>query len=200
MAREILFVLSDTHGGFKYGLMNPDTVLFDENELGEMVGYHPQLTENQRYLWALHQECVEQVRRLAGNDTIIGIVNGDLTHGNKYMSMLVSTRKSDQVTIAEANLIPWYELKKLQAIRIMIGTEAHNMGEGSTELIVTGHMKQRYPKVDTAASYHGLLTVNGAVVDAAHHGPYPGSREWLRGVHRRILAGPVLHIQSTTHP
>jgi hypothetical protein len=30
-------------------------------------------------------------------------------------------------------------------------------------------------------AYHGLMDINGVTVDYAHHGPYPGSREWLKG-------------------
>ncbi len=49
--RSILAFLSDTHGGCKFGLCNPDTVLHDEDENGNLVEYHTTLTATQRYIW-----------------------------------------------------------------------------------------------------------------------------------------------------
>jgi hypothetical protein len=52
MQRTILAVCSDLHGGHRHGLLNPDTVLHEYDEEGEVVDdYHPALNPVQKYLW-----------------------------------------------------------------------------------------------------------------------------------------------------
>jgi hypothetical protein len=66
--------------------------------------------------------------------------------------------------------------------------------------------------VDTQIKTHGIFNVRGLLVDCAHHGPYPGSRDWLRGnvarfylrdmMYREILAGrkpPRLVLRAHYH-
>ena len=50
MRRVIIAVVSDTHGGHRLGLLNPNTVLYAENEIGEWDYFRPELTESQRFL------------------------------------------------------------------------------------------------------------------------------------------------------
>lgn len=179
--RAIIAVVSDTHGGFTLGLCNPEVVLYDEGETGEIIPYKPKLSSSQVFLWRHYQDSIAKIMTLAGDDELFLIHNGDLTHGNKHASTLVSNRIGDQILIGQANMEPWYAAPTLKTVRMIVGTEAHNFGKGSSELLATKYLHDVHPNVDTSAAYHSLLSIKGVLIDAAHHGPYPGSREWLRG-------------------
>lgn len=180
MRRTVLVILSDTHAGHRLALMNPETLLWEEDQNGELVPYHPEQTESQKYLWNLYLQNIEEVKKLAGKDEILVIHNGDECQGNKYKQQLVSTRDGDQIEIAEMNMMPWY-IKNVKHIRFSASTSAHNFGENTSTLNVIARLQRRYPKVDTQLARHGLLHFNGISIDYAHHGPYPGSRSWLKG-------------------
>jgi hypothetical protein len=176
-----LAVASDKHGGHKLGLLNPETILEDEDSKGNLIQWTPTLGSFQEYLWDLHQKHVEEVKKLAGKSEIVVFDNGDLTAGNKYPHEQVSTRISDQFDIAAWNLRPWLDLKNVKVVRITKGTGAHTFGEGSSEIITQRTLKERYPRKDIRTVYHGLAKVAGVKVDYAHHGPTTGSRNWLKG-------------------
>lgn len=179
--RKIAVTITDTHGGNKLALMNPDTILFQENENGEIKPYHPALTASQKYLWKLHKSCVEKVKDIADGDDILLMHLGDETQGNKYPQMLVSSRMSDQITIAEYNLRPWFELPNVKTFRMVVGTQAHNFGEGSAPILLCEKLTSKYSNVNIKPLYHGLINYNGFVIDCAHHGPGTGIRNWLYG-------------------
>jgi hypothetical protein len=179
--RKVVFNIADSHGGFVAGLCNPDVTLYNEDKSGSLSPFKPQLTDTQKYLWEQYINGIEETKAIAGKDEIIVIHNGDLTHGNKHLDTLVSSRPSDQFLIGQANLDPLYKIKNVKAIRVIIGTGAHNFSLGTSELVVANALQGMYPKIDTKAMYHSHITINGCVLDTAHHGPYPGSREWLRG-------------------
>lgn len=180
-SRFILVDLSDTHGGFKAALLNPEVVLYDEDERGKVVPYSPKLTATQRFLWDLYERNIAETVELAGSDPIHVLHNGDLTHGNKRPEQLVTTSIANQILIAQANLEPWLRVKQVKTLRLATGTGWHEFGEGSASVLVADALRRRYPGRDIAASYHGLADYGGFVVDYAHHGPPPGSRVWLRG-------------------
>lgn len=160
--------------------MNPDVKLIDETEKGEPVPYSPTLTAVQKWLWRCHQEDVASVKKLAGKDSIILLHLGDIGHGDKYASQLVSHRKADQVLITVSNFEPWFKLPNLKAVRIAHGTAAHNFGAATLEIVVAEQLKALHRK-DVRTMRHGLLTVDDVSIDWAHHGPYTGSRNWLKG-------------------
>lgn len=212
MRRVIIAVVSDTHGGHRLGLLNPNTVLYAENEIGEWDYFRPELTESQRFLWDRYMEWMKQVFDFAGGDDLILIHNGDETQGKKYVDQLVSTRLADQIVIARDNLNPWYAYSNLAAVRIVAGTAAHSFSEGSSAILVREQLSLNHPQINTSVLYHGLLNINGVIVDYAHHGPGPGSRNWLRGnvarfylrdlMLREILAGkrpPGLVLRAHFH-
>lgn len=175
-------ILSDSHAGMKLALMNPETVLFEEDENGEIVPYTPTLTASQDYLWdKVYVPSFLRTIDIAAGDDIVILHLGDECNGKKYPSLLVSTRESDQITIADYNMRPWFELPNVKAFRQVVGTEAHNFGEGSSALVLCQIFTARYPGVDIKPLYHGLLEVNGVTIDYAHHGPGPGNRNWLAG-------------------
>jgi hypothetical protein len=181
LKRVILAVASDKHGGHRLGLLNPETVLEYEDKDGNVVEYNPDLIPFQEYLWELHEKHVKEAQKLAGKDEIIVFENGDTTAGNKYPHEQVSTRISDQFDIAAWNLRPWLDIKNVKIARLTKGTDAHNFGEGSSEVIVQRILRERYPKKDIRTVYHGLAKIAGVLVDYAHHGPGTGSRNWLTG-------------------
>jgi len=181
LKRVILAIASDKHGGHKLGLLNPETVLEDEDSKGNLFQWTPELQPFQQYLWERHKSDIDDVKHLAGKDEIVLIDNGDLTAGNKYPHEQVSTRISDQFDIAFYNLLPWLELKNVKTLRITKGTGAHTFGEGSSEIIVQRRLKERYPKKDIRTIYHGIANVAGIKVDYTHHGSGTGSRNWLKG-------------------
>ena len=192
MKRVILAVASDKHGGHRLGLLNPETELEYEDRKGDIIKWNPDLIPFQEYLWELHEKHVKETKKLAGKDEIIVFDNGDPTAGNKYPHEQVSTRISDQFDIAAWNMRPWLDLKNVKIVRITKGTDAHNFGEGSSEIIMQGLLKGWYPKKDIRAIYHGLAKVAGVVIDYAHHGPTTGSRNWLKGNEARYYLKSII--------
>lgn len=179
--RTVLVVVSDTHGGFKLALMNPATQLFSEDEYGNLSPWQPALTKSQEYLWKIYTEQAGKAFEIADGREMMVLHLGDACHGYKYPQGLVSTRMSDQAVIADYNARPWFEYPQLKYFRQVIGTQAHNGGEGSLELILANYLSARYPGVDIKPFYHGNMMYNGVMVDCAHHGPHPGTRNWLIG-------------------
>lgn len=179
--RSIGVVFTDTHAGLKVALLNPETVLFAEDEAGNLVPWSPSLTASQEYLWNLYQENVSEAIKIADGAEMIVIHLGDECNGNKYPQMLVTTRMADQVVMADYNARPWFGYAGLKHYRQVVGTQAHNFGEGSSGILLCETLRARYPGVDISPLYHGLLTYGGIGIDYAHHGPFPGSRNWLRG-------------------
>jgi len=197
MMRKIIAVHSDTHGGCRVGLLNPATILYYEDDNGNLSPYHPKLNESQSALWKYYSDDIEQVKKFAGDDEILLIHNGDMTHGKKYARQLVSTRDADQIMIAAENLRPWYALPNLKHVRIVAGTGAHNFEENSAEIMIAQMMTTEKQAVDTKVIRHGLIEFGGVKVDCAHHGPFPGSRDWLRGNVAMFYLRDMLYADST---
>lgn len=174
--RTVVAVVSDTHGGHKLGLLNPETVLYEENESGDLVPYTPELTATQEYLWKAYLDDMAEVWSWANGDRLVLIHNGDATQGLRYVDHLVSTRLADQIEIGVMNLRPWFEHAGVTVVRMTKGTGSHVLGEGSSEILIGQQLAALYPDVDVQVVYHGLLDVDGVELDYAHHGPFPGSR------------------------
>lgn len=173
---KILVTISDLHSGHKLGLLNPNTVLFDDEKL-----YSPQPTEAQKFLWELHEFARKEILDLAGKREIVIMYLGDLTNGDKYPEQLTSTRIADHVIIAIDCIRPWLESKKVTTIRLAFGTGAHEFGEASSVLLIENALKNEFKNKDIRAINHGLLNINGHTIDYAHHGPGVGIREWTNG-------------------
>jgi len=173
-------VVADIHSGLDYALMNPATVLMKEGKEG-LIPYTPVMTESQEWLWESYSKDLKDLEYLIGKSKAIAILNGDIHQGNKHPAMLVSDRLADQIVIGRYNLTPLISIKNIIAVRSAIGTEAHNFGKASGEILLIDQLKAMFPNKDIANVYHGWLDVDGFGIDYAHHGPYPGSREWLRG-------------------
>lgn len=194
MNRFLIVQESDRHGGNKLGLMNPDVILEDLQGNGETRKYTPEMSASQWELWKLECANVEKVKQLAGSDPVHYIEDGDATQGIKHPSELVSSRMADQITIAVANEKQIFSIENLKTARFAVGTGAHNLGQGSADILLTNQLKALYPQVDIDLCYHGLVHYGEFTVDFAHHGPYTGSREWLKGnVARYYLQSMMLH-------
>jgi hypothetical protein len=181
MNRAIIVVCSDLHGGHRHGLLNPDTVLEETDEEGNILDeYHPELTPIQEYLWGEYTQDINKIKSIIGDDPLYIIFNGDMTAGNKYHQLLVSDRMADQFVIAKYNCKPWYALSP-RAVRIVTGTGAHVFNEGTSEIVLRALLQAEYPNVSTKVMDHGLLNIAGIENDISHHGPVAGSREWLKG-------------------
>jgi hypothetical protein len=193
MKRTVLVVFSDPHGGHRQGLLNPNTILEEVDQSGNKIrDYHPELTKIQTYLWGMYLSQIKAIGEYAKGDDIVVIANGDLTAGNKHPQLLVSDRLSDQIIIGEYNMLPWYEIGP-RAVRLIKGTEAHNFGHGSSEILISQLLRARFPNFSTDVADHCLLSLGGIDIDIAHHGPYTGSRAWLKGnVARYYLQSAML--------
>ena len=202
MKRAIIAAFGDQHGGHLLGLLNPETKIKIEDQSGRKYWHTFDLNPPQEHLWKLYTDGIENVKKLAGKDPVVVLELGDLTQGKKYISQWVSTRLSDQIFIAEANMLPWFKLKNLVAVRLVKGTDSHGFGEGSADLTVEGLLQRRFPKRNIETLFHGLGDVLGISVDYAHHGPYTGSRNWLKGnVARYYLRSAMMdEIQAGNHP
>jgi len=130
----------------------------------------------------------EQVLSLAGKSRIEVIHNGDICQGAKHPEGNMSTRMTDHLTIAAANMAPWLADKRVKSLTIITGTQAHDFGEGSAEMAVARILGSR-----VRLCWHPRLSVDGFVIDAAHHGPHPGIYEWTSGaVARRYMLNRVM--------
>lgn len=178
-----LLVEGDTHGGNIHGLMNPDIVLYRDNDKGDIVPYTPAATETQKYLWLFREQCLQKVANIIGKDKLYYIHTGDQTQGDKYVSEWVSTRKSDQIAIAFENTQRIVEVlgDNLSAMRFAKGTVSHEFGEGTSANILQSMYTKAWPDIDIKTVWHGLVEIEGVSIDYAHHGPFPGSRRWLKG-------------------
>lgn len=181
MSRVVLLVLSDSHANFKLGLLNPNTVLYDETEEGDIVPYTPRLTASQKYLWRLFVEGLNKTVELADGDDIVVIHNGDITHGTKHKDNLVSTVDADEILIACSNMRPIMKLPGLKAVRFTFGTGAHVGLSGSTEQLVVKELKSSYPDANIRCYNIARIDINKADIDVAHHGPGQSIRTWLDG-------------------
>lgn len=180
----------DTHTVHRFGLLNPDTVLHEEDEVGNLVEFTPNLNAVQQFLWKLYTENRQAIVDIVGEKPLTVIHGGDLGHGQKHPEQLMSTRWHDQIRAGVDILDCWPQLPNLRALRVLMGTGAHSP-EGSVELLAVDMLQERYPEVDIAAVGHNLIhlggemasrqMVDGIVIDAAHHGPGPGIREWTEG-------------------
>jgi len=179
--RTIALCIADTHGGFKLGLMNPDVKLIDWDEEGNPVTFTPESTAVQRYFWKLLLQGCEAVNLFAKGDQIVVIHFGDATHGYKYPKTLVTTELADQPAIAISNMQPMLTLPRVRSLRLVAGTDAHNFDDASAEKLIIDNLKLLYPEINCGLVVHGLADIDGAEIEYAHQGAFPGSKNHLKG-------------------
>jgi len=179
--RSIVLAISDTHGGHKLGLLNPETTLERKTEKGKIQKYTPELHESQKFLWESLQKFIKETKKLAEKDHIAIIHDGDLAQGNVFPREQISTRISDQVLIAAYNM--YYLIDQLKPVSLSMakGTGSHEFGEGSSVLLVEEILRNKYPHLKINSTYHAKDNFWGSIIDYAHHGASPGKRWWLKG-------------------
>lgn len=191
MKRRLIAILSDTHAGHKLGLANPETEL-EQIENGQKVKYNPSLSETQKFMWEVYQWGIKETFKLAGKDEIILIHNGDPTHGKAPFLETISSQVSDQILMAEANFDEWLQYSNIHTVRFAVGTGLHELGEASSSILITNALQNKHPNLDIGVVYHGLLDVDGFLIDYAHHGPNIGIREWLKGNVLRLYLRSIM--------
>lgn len=162
--------MSDTHAGSRYALCNPETQLHDDDR-GD---YHPTLTLGQRWLWDCYEQDILSVMELASGDPVDVVHLGDIIQGLRFLDGLAESRFADQIAIAAANGTPWLCWENISSVTVVSGTGVHEGGEGSAGELVAALWH-------AGSIQHGLLDVDGVLIDVAHHGPAAGIREWTRG-------------------
>jgi hypothetical protein len=176
--RRVFAWLSDTHAGKKTGLLNPDTVLLRVQDDGSEEEWQPEPTMTQRWLWSVYENAVSDLADYAGDDEILIAHCGDITHGDKHAGTIPETTREDQRIIACDNFHPLLALPQLKKMRFLTGTEAHV--PECAEARIAARLRDE-TGLDIAVCHHARFHLGHDFVDAAHHGPYPGSRDWLRG-------------------
>lgn len=177
--RRIFAVMTDSHGGHKRGLLNPDTVLVRVDDKGEAVLWKPDIGEIPLWLWnCAYLPAVSNLADWAGDDEIIVIHAGDITNGNRFAGNIPDTTLEDQRTIAVDNMMPLCRLPQVKRARLVTGTEVHV--PECAEARVALRLREKTGK-DVKSVNHALLDVDGTIHDTSHHGAHPGTRDWLKG-------------------
>ena len=179
--RFIVAVFSDTHAGHKLGLVNPNTTFVEYDEEGQEYPEPVMVNKAQEFLWDLHMGHVQSVSDIADGDPIVIIHNGDLAVGKKYSDQLVYSATSNQVIMAIMNMLPLVSLPNAKVMRLSYGTQSHEFFEGTVPRLVLRDLNSSFPEKDIKMVKHGLLDIGGIRIDYSHHGPYTGSRQWLKG-------------------
>ena len=197
MPKTFVVILADSHANHRLGLLNPDTKIvnpdIDVGEEGE-ADYRPALTAPQIFLWNSYQEDIDKVKSLVGKNSVVLLHNGDVSDGIPSGKIIetISPRLSDQIRMCVANLSPWFSIKTLKAVRICLGTGVHEFGLGSSSILVSDFLTEKFKRVSTKVSYHTVLSIEDILLDVSHHGPPPGSRAWLRGNMLRLYVQSLL--------
>lgn len=111
---------------------------------------------------------------LADGDPVDVLHLGDICQGLRFIDGLSQSRFADQLAVAAANADPWRCWENIQSMSMISGTSVHEGGEGSAGELVASLWGAAYHQ-------HALLDVDGVMIDAAHHGPAAGIREWTKG-------------------
>jgi len=184
-------VLSDTHAGHKLGLCNPATTLEDNTDR-QIKKYHPTLSETQKFMWETYQWGKKEILKIADKDDIFIIHNGDPIHGKASFLETTSSRLSDQLLIAQANMDEWFQHKNVKKGWFTVGTGIHELGEGTAQILIADALNNKYPDKHINVVYHGELNIDGFLIDYAHHGPNSGSRKWLEGNELRYYLRSIM--------
>lgn len=176
--RRVFAWISDTHAGKRTGLLNPDTILIRTHEDGSEEEWRPELSPIQRWFWPVFEAAIGELAEYARGDEIIVGHSGDITQGDRYDTLIPDTTIADQRTIAVYNMVPLLALPNVKKARFLTGTEVHV--PDSAEVRVA-HKLKRDTGLDIQTCHHRRFNMGHDWVDGAHHGPHPGTRDWLHG-------------------
>lgn len=199
--RKIGAIISDLHIGHTLGLCNPNSTVSSDAD-GKLKQVPVKINDFQHFLWKHYLHFVETVKKVAGKDEVFVLCMGDLTQGKQYVRELMSTRMSDQITLAVDALTPLLKLPNVRLVRLIKGTGVHVFEEGSSEILVAERLHSDHPKLDIQPLYHGLLDVGGCKIDYSHHGTTGGTRAWLTGNECRYYLRSLMisHVERGRKP
>lgn len=207
-------VISDTHGGSKVGLCNPEVELHDEQPDGTLIPLMLSLNARQQDLWAQDEFTRERMLEQAGRNGIKGLIHlGEQTQGNRIAADLMSEVVSDQIDIACENLKPWLRMPGMKWVRIIPGTSWHEFGDSAAAKLIASKLQDEFKKINIQTYRHGLIRIEGhKPIEIMHHGPGNSKRHWLEGnlaryylrdrMDREIKAGrevPALYLSGHVH-
>ena len=188
MNRKIIAIEADWHSNNRYGLLNPETLLYSDDD-GE---FEPSVVPVQKFLWELRQQNLEFLKEIAGKDDIYFIHLGDPAQGFKHSTEYVSDTLANQQAITIANARPVFDIPNVKVGRFVIGTEAHEGVGGSHTRMLYELLQAEYPDVDIAALYHSFIDFDGTTFDCTHHGPTTGIRTWTEGNQLRAYLKDIM--------
>lgn len=179
--REILLVLTDTHGGSEVGLCNPETKLWDK---GARPGRYrpPSLTNTQVLLWQDLERHLGQAKEIADGDPVTVAHLGDITNGGVFMSDVNESRFMGQYQIAKWNMyriVEEFGEDQIKEMLILDGTNVHTY-DGSSEYVLADLLREKY-RFPVWCYPHKVHRIGETTHDLAHHGPSPGKKVWGKG-------------------
>lgn len=176
MGRQLLLVLSDTHGGSDVGLCNPATKLWEKYDKSLQ---YPNLSKTQRLLWEAFNRHIGTARDIADGDPVIVAHLGDMTHGGVFLDDVIEPRFTGQYQIAKWNMYAITDnIPNIRAILIVSGTNVHTF-DGSVEYVLADYLRLKMG-FDVSCYPHTVLRIGSTTHDLAHHGPAPGKRVWTK--------------------
>lgn len=190
MKRQIVAIEADWHSNNRYGLLNPGTLLYSDDE-GE---YQVSAVPVQKFLWELREQNLKMLQEIAADDDIAFIHLGDPSQGFKHNTEYVSNTLINQHAITVENARPVFDIPNVKIARFIIGTEAHEGVGGSYARLLYDHLKMEFPTVNIRALYHSFLDFGGDTFDCTHHGPTTGIRTWSEGNQLRAYARDIMMV------
>ena len=175
--------IADMHGGHALGLLNPDTILIRQlDDHGEQEEWTPDPTRTQERLWPLYLSLIDKTVQYADGCEIIVFEVGDPVQGSRYTDGLIrGVDDEDQRIIAFWNLKPLIGLPNVKIGRLFTGTPVH-VSPGYADARVASMLDNEFPDRNVRAVHHTRSRIGeDTILDTSHHGPHPGSRDWLRG-------------------
>lgn len=152
---QLLVVVSDLHCGSTVGLMPPDSL----NMAGNTIGFGNNL--HQAWLWENWQAAQAQVAKIAGNDPLALLINGDATEGIHHRSPeVVASLIENHCAMAAEALRPFSQ----RAVETLVvkGTECHTHD-------VESYLARLLGAREGLAREKWLFRIHGCLVDATHH-------------------------------
>lgn len=172
-------VVSDLHCGSVYGLLPPDFVTLEGNEVRQNLV--------QRWLWSCWEDAtLRWLPAFVGKDPWCLIVNGDAIEGVHHGGReIISPDTADHVNAAEACLSSLGATKAYltEGTECHVGTREHSIGKAigaQPRTLDSGRKSYLWPEL--------LLTINGVLCSFSHH-ITPSSRVYLEASGLSIALG-----------
>lgn len=159
---KLAVVLSDIHCGSTVGLMPPNFVTAENQEISQ--------NPIQRWLWDCWRRAQDFAGKIAGGDPYALLLNGDLIEGIHHgTKQVISPDVKDHVGAAEQALEPF--VKNAECIFVVRGTECHtNNHELTLGKILGGRADpDSNPKKPLHAFDRLQLDIHGCPCALSHH-------------------------------